>query len=256
MNIVVLLQQVPDPVEELEVDSSGTALDTGAIRYVLNEYDDHALEQGLLLKESLGGNVTAAALDAPDVDEPLFAAFARGADDVVKIQPPVPVTEAHAAARLFEEFLRGRQWDLVLTGVQAGDRMDGCMGALLAVRLGVPYVGVVRGVRPDGSGMTVGKEYPGGILGEIRVHPPAVLGIQASPTPPRYVPIMKIRQAMKSKQISSVAGGLDAGALPPSGITVRKMYKPAETGGAEMIAGTPEDIARRIASLLKERGLV
>jgi len=51
MNITVLLKQVPDLVEELEVDESGTGLDRSWLKFILNEFDDHALEQALLLKE-------------------------------------------------------------------------------------------------------------------------------------------------------------------------------------------------------------
>ena len=58
MNIVVLIKLVPDLVDELTIDASGAALDLTFARWIINEFDDHALEQGILLKERGGGTVT------------------------------------------------------------------------------------------------------------------------------------------------------------------------------------------------------
>ncbi len=85
MNIVVVIRQVPDLIEPLEISDSGTAIDLGAASFIVNESDDHALEQALLLKEAGGGTVTVVALDFGDVDNTLYAATAKGADRIVKI---------------------------------------------------------------------------------------------------------------------------------------------------------------------------
>ena len=85
MNIVVVVRQVPDLIESLEIDASGTALDWDAASFIVNECDDHALEQALLLKEAGGGTVTVVALDLGDVDNTLYTAAAKGADRILKI---------------------------------------------------------------------------------------------------------------------------------------------------------------------------
>jgi len=95
MNIAVVVRQVPDLIEPLEVAASGNALDLGAATFIVNESDDHALEQALLLKAAGGGSVTVVALDFGDVDNTLYAAAAKGADRIVKIPldadaPPSP----------------------------------------------------------------------------------------------------------------------------------------------------------------------
>ena len=58
MKIAVLFKLVPDLVEELEIDESGKALDTAWLRLIINEFDDHAIEQAILLKENSGAEVT------------------------------------------------------------------------------------------------------------------------------------------------------------------------------------------------------
>ena len=83
MRIAVVVRQVPDLIEPLEVDSSGESLDWGAASFVLNECDDHALEQALLLKERHGGTVIVVALDFGDVANSLYAAAAKGADRII-----------------------------------------------------------------------------------------------------------------------------------------------------------------------------
>ena len=80
MNIVILVKLVPDLVEELEIDASGSALDTTFMRQIINEPDEHALEQALLLKESMGAEVIVIGLGKEGMDDVLFTAAAKGAD--------------------------------------------------------------------------------------------------------------------------------------------------------------------------------
>ena len=85
MNIVVPIKMVPDLVEELVIDASGTKLDPDALRLKLNELDEHAIEQAILLKEKGAGQVTVVAPDVEGVDDALFTAAAKGADRLVKL---------------------------------------------------------------------------------------------------------------------------------------------------------------------------
>ncbi len=139
MKIAVLLRAVPDPVEELELD--GADLDRDFLGYVLNEFDDHALEEGLLLKEETGGTLTVYAMGTADeVEQMLHTAIAKGADSAVKLGEDLDVVDAHAQAGVFVEALRDGGYDLILTGVQASDELDGQVALLVAGSLGLPHV--------------------------------------------------------------------------------------------------------------------
>ena len=259
MDIVVLLKQVPDLVEELEVDESGKGLDRSGLKFFLNEFDDHALEQALLLKEAHGGQVKALALDSGDVDESLFTALAKGADSVAKVTGDFEGgVDSHKAARIFEGILKEAAYDLILTGVQAIDDLDGHVGAMVSSYLGLPYVGVISGVRLDegARAATVRKEYPGGVLSEIRVQLPAVFGIQAAARPPRYVPIARIRQTMRTAKIEEVPAPESGPCSSPPGLRIRRMLKPEVGQGAEIISGSAEEVVSRIVGILSEKGLV
>ncbi|HUY51209.1 MAG TPA: electron transfer flavoprotein subunit beta/FixA family protein [Streptosporangiaceae bacterium] len=255
MRIVVPMKAVPDLVEEIELTPDGTGIDREFLTFVLNEWDAQALEEALLVKDATGAEVTAAGLAAdPDIDQALYTALAKGADAAVKISGGADGgLQTRERAALFAAYLTSEPADLVITGVQAPDDLDGQLPPMLAACLGLPHVSVVVGVEASGDTVTVRQEFAGGRLQELRVRPPAVIGVQAARQAPRYAPITRIRQAMQ-------AGGLrDVAATPAAtvpGPSVRRMYRPEKSGHAEMLAGGADEVAARIVDLLQARGLV
>jgi electron transfer flavoprotein beta subunit len=253
MHIVVPVKFVPDLVEELEIDESGTALDTTWLRLMLSEFDDHAIEQAILLKEAGGGQVTVVAPDVEDADAVLFTAAAKGTDRQIKLTGDFEEANNHALARAFASAMKELQPDLILTGVQAHNDLDGPVGPLLAEHLEIPYVGYVAGVTVTDGKCTVRKEYPGGLIAEMEVTLPAVLGVQAAEQPPRYIAVSKTTQAMKIARIEEQA----APELDPSGgATVSRMFQPEVGERATMIEGDEDEVAAKLIEILKETGVL
>lgn len=250
MNIIVPIKQVPDLVEELQVDASGKDLDREWLKYKVSEFDDHALEEALLLKEQHGGTVTAIALDGDDIDKALFAAAAKGADKVVKITGDFKGASNHVAAKALANAIKGMAFDLVLTGVQSVEDRDGQIGVLLAHYLGIPHISVVTGVEAGSGTVTVHKEYGGGVVAEFEASMPLVLGIQAARETPRYVPVSRVRQAMRDTALEEIAGD---GSGVSAGSSVVRMFKPETGGGAEMLTGSAQDIAGKLAEIIKSK---
>lgn len=251
MNIVVPIKLVPDLVEELTIDESGVALDTAWLRMIINEFDDHAIEQAILLKEQGGGHVTVIAPDVEGVDDVLFTAAAKGADRLMKLTGDFEEERPnnHALARSLAPILEELRADLVLTGVQAHNDLDGSLGPLLAEYVGMPYAGYVANVTMDEATVTASKEYPGGLIAEFEVTLPAVLGIQVAQQPPRYVAISKIRQMMKSATIEErEVVTLDSS----GGLSISRMFQPEVGERAIMIEGDEEEVASRLVDILKE----
>jgi electron transfer flavoprotein beta subunit len=250
--IVALVKMVPDLVEELEINDDGTGLDRDWLRLIINEFDNHATEQAILLKERDGGEVTVIAPEAEGVEDMLFTIAAKGADHVIKLAGDFEEgTNNHALARAFAESAKAYQPDLILTGVQANDDLDGPVGPLVAEHLGMPYVGYISGVTIEDGKAIVRKEYPGGLIAEMEVTLPAVLGIQAGEEPPRYVAISKVRQMMKTTEIEEQeVPDLDSSGGP----TVSRMYLPEAAERAEMIEGDEDEIAAKLVEIFKEAG--
>ncbi len=248
MRIIVPLKQVPDLVEDLEVDASGKALDTEDIKFKLNEFDDHALEEAILLKEDgAADEVVAVAVDGEDVDKLLFTAMAKGADRAVKLTGGSPA-DSHQLAKAVANFASGESFDLILAGVQSVDDLDGQLGPIIAAYLDVPVVSVVTGIKIEGSAAVVHKEYSGGMMAEFEVEMPAVLGVQAARQTPRYAPVSKVRQVQQTATIEEKSAGDLAGG---GGAEVVKMSPPEKGSGAQMLEGAEE-----LLEVLKEKGVI
>ncbi len=254
MNIVVPVKLVPDLVEELAIDESGAALDPSWLRLILNELDEHAVEQALLLKEGGAGPVTVVALDGEGIDDVFFTAAAKGADRMIKLMGHDPNDMSnYALARILANAIKTLRPELILTGVGAHNDVDGAMGPQLAEQLGLPYIGYVAGVSLGDGKATVRKEYPGGLIGEMVVTLPAVLGIQAAEKPPRYCPISRVRQAMKTASIEE-----QPAAEPEfvNGPLVSRMSEPQAGERAQMIEGDVDHVAARLADIFKQLGVL
>ncbi|WP_235022568.1 electron transfer flavoprotein subunit beta/FixA family protein [Amycolatopsis alkalitolerans] len=246
------MKAVPDLVEEIELTPDETGIDREYLKFVLNEWDDQALEEALLVKDATGAEVVAVGLaDDPDMEQALYTAIAKGADGAVKLTGGGLDTHARAAA--FAAYLAQEPADLVITGVQAPDDLDGQLAPMLAARLGQRHVSVVVGVTVQDGNLVVRQEFSGGRSHELQLPTPAVIGLQASRETPRYAPITRIRQAMQAGGLQEAT--VDAGA-EASGLTVRRMYRPEATGHAEMFSGDTEEVAGKIIELLRERGIV
>lgn len=254
MNITVLFKLVPDLVEELEIDESGVALDMTWARLIINELDDHAIEQAILLKERGDAQVTVIAPEADGADDVLFTASAKGADRIIKLTGVFEEgVNNHALARAVAGALKDARPDLLLTGVQANNDQDGAVGPLLAEYLDMPYVGYVSGVEVGDGKIVVHKEYPGGLIAEMEVTLPAVVGIQVAEAPPRYVAVSKVRQAMKTATIDEQ----EVTELESSGgLEINRMYQPEVSERATMIEGDEDEIADRLVEIFQELGIL
>ncbi|KXH74818.1 MAG: hypothetical protein AM326_09515 [Candidatus Thorarchaeota archaeon SMTZ-45] len=255
MKIAAILRQVPDVVEELVIAEDGQSLDETEVMYITNELDENALEQALILKGRHDAQVTAYGVGGDEARDALATSVAKGADEAVFI--PLEFKDrgdSHKLAAHLVNVLKEGGYNLVLTGVQATDEVDYGLGGLLAANLSWSYIGGLAAVEidPSGSKAVVKKEYPGGRLGLMEVTLPAILGMQASEQPPRYVPVSKVMQTKKTLQVKEVK----TPAPETTGVHIKKLLKPEVGAKAEMIEGDEEKIATTIANLLKERGLL
>jgi electron transfer flavoprotein beta subunit len=248
MKIAVLLKLVPDLVEDLEVDSSGKALEEEFLKLKLNEFDDHALEEAILLKEEgVADEIIAFALEDDEVARVLYSALAKGADRAVVLTGARP-KDTHQTARAFANVLATGAYDLILTGVQSPSDRDGQLAPILAAYLDLPCVSVVNGMQVVDRQVIVRKEYSGGMLGKFEVDLPAVIGVQAARKTPRYAPVSKIRQVQQTMQFEELPVG-DVG--PGSGTQIEQMAPPERGEGAQML-----DSVDDLLEVLKEKGVI
>lgn len=256
MNTVVILRPVPDLVEPLVLAEGDKSLAWAETIFAINETDDHALEEAILLKERFGGTVTVFTFGMGDIDQSLYAAVAKGTDRVVKIAwEEERLPETWEAMSMLKGPIESLAPDLVLLGCQAHPEVLGMLAPELAVALNWPYVGVLRGVKMDSptAEVSVFKEYPGAVLAEIGVTLPAVLGILAASSPPRYVPVGRIRAIAQQTRFEELTPNV---VTQERGVTIERLWPPPVSGRAQILEGTEEKIADEVLKLLGEKGLL
>lgn len=252
MHVAVVLRLIPDLIEELELDASGKDIDREWIGVKLNEFDDHALEEAVLLKERSGAKVTVIALAGEGIDRQLQTAVARGADAAIRVEHALEsANDSRGAAQVLAGVVKALGADIVLTGIQTPEDIFGQLAPYLAGVLDWPTVNAVSGVSVDSGAVLIKQEYSGGRSATLKLQGPGVLGIQSASQPPRYVSGTKLRQA-SATPIETAAGDI---AVAPKA-QIDELSVPERGEGAAMISGNADAVAAKIADLLSERGLI
>jgi electron transfer flavoprotein beta subunit len=252
MHIVTVVRLVPDLLEEIQVNEQGTDIDREWIGVKLCEFDDHALEESVLIKEATGATVTAVGIAVEGMDRVLQSAVARGADRAVKIDCGDVNPDSRALAKLLSEALSQLKPDLILAGVQTPEDLFGQLVPFLGALMGRPHASGVTGAQVDGNAVVIQQEYGAGRAARLKLALPAVLGVQSASQPPRYVSGTKLRQAIQGTKIET----LSAAASAAHNGAVKEMRRPSRGQGAEMIDGEAEAVAGKIFDALVARGLV
>ena len=248
MKIVVCVKLVKVLGDEVEFTKDGLDVDPDYLEHALNEWDACAVEEALQIRERLGGaEVVAVTTGDKKSEEALRRCLAMGADRAVRVDSAVtdPISTANALAAA----VAPESPDLVLCGVQSSDSVQGSTGTALSERLSLPRVAVVKKLEWSGAGpATVHRELEGGLVDVVEVDTPAVLTIQTGINQPRYATLRAIKLA-EQQEIAVVKG--PAGQDPA--YRLRRMFTPPKGEGAQMLKGSPSEIAGQIAVIIKER---
>jgi electron transfer flavoprotein beta subunit len=252
MNIAVAVRLMPKAGEELELEPDGSDIDRDVVEMAMSDFDDQALEEAVLIKEATGATVTAVGLAAEGVEEALRVAYARGADRLVLVDAgDIDPYDSRTAALAFAEAFTALSPDLALIGVQTPTDLFGQTAPVVAARLGWPQANVSVGVTVDGGTARVQQEYAGGRVAVLGLTLPAVVGVQSASSPPRYVAMSRLRQAMTEATTENISVSVTAPAQAPK---LQGLARPEKTAGATMIDGDAEEVAAQIVAVLKERG--
>jgi len=261
LNVVVCLKQIPNPDLQFQISPDGKDIRRDALNYKLNGADEYALEEAVRIKEKQGGRVVALTLGPKRTEQMLREALAKGADEAVRIAYDDPSAfDVGKNARLLAAAIRTLPHDLVLTGVQSDDYVNSATGGLLAGLLGLPHASVVTRVVVREHQLEATCELEGGLQRVYALPLPALLTIQFGANTPRYAPLPAIMKAARQpiKELGPAALGLvgwDSIALPYS-FGVRGLSPPAAKGHAEMVTGSVEEQAKRLAQMLRDKGFV
>jgi len=261
MDIIVCIKRVPETAEaDVKIDASGRNIVQEGLVFNINETDNYALEEALLIKEKAGGTVSLLTMGSKESDDTLRMGLAKGADTAIRVSDPTFIeSDGIATARILASVVQSMSYDLILTGCMASDDGYGQVGPALAEFLQIPHATMVTKVELRDGFAQVSRELEGGLLEVLNIRLPAVLAVQTGINEPRYASIMGIAKASKKeillKGLQDLPLQADDVGRKGSKTWIEAIRKPVQEKMAEIIPGTPEEAAATLSVLLKERGL-
>lgn len=263
MKIFVCVKQVPDVSEaDIKVAPGGKSVDLGRLPMEMNGADNCAVEEALRMKEANGGSVQTVTIGPGEDDVMIRMALAKGCDSSIRIEYPElsARTSPLAIAKILAAAIKGKEFDLVLTGAMASDAGNMAVGVALAGELGVSHASMVKKVDLESGRVRVVRELEGGGGEVLEVTLPAVLTIQTGINKPRYAQILGIRAAQKKElKVQTLEDlGLTADGVQGSGRSVHfdKFYFPEVASKAEYLAGEPQAKAEVLAGKMIQWGVL
>jgi electron transfer flavoprotein beta subunit len=246
---VVCIKQVADTETRVKVAADGKVLDPAGVTWILNPYDEFALEQALRIKESqVSGEVVVISLGAAQVQTTLRNALAMGADRAIHLKTEGPSADPLATAKALASEIQGLAPQIVWLGKQAVDDDQAQVGPMLGELLSWPCVTVVAKLELSGNKAVVEREIEGG-REVIEVELPVVLAADKGLNEPRYASLKGI-MAAKKKPIDEKPAS-----LAPPGLEILSMALPAGRA-AGRIVGEGVGAVPELVKLLREEAKV
>ncbi len=264
MKIGVLIKNVPDTEAKIKLNADGSDIETQGVKFVMNPYDEYAVEEALLIREKLKDDttVTVVSLGPDRVVESLRTALAMGADEAVHVSDPAfeggdGITNAKVLAKVVGDM----GLDLILGGKQGIDFDSSQTCSALAEALGWPQAMVISAleIHDDKQSAEVRRRIEGGEE-VVEMKLPAVLSCDKGLNEPRYASLPGIMKAKKKeiKKIGLADVGLQADEVGAAGSATKVVgYAPlAERSPCRMLEGEPGNMAAEVVRALREESKV
>ncbi len=247
MKIAVCINHVPDTAARIAVGSDGKSIDKNGVTFVVNPYDEFAIEEGLRLKEKNGGEVIAVSLGGDLHKETLRKAYAMGVDKAVLLKDETP-RDSFSVARALANYLKELAPEIIFFGKQSVDGDDAAVGVMVAELLNMPSVSTIVKLDIANGKATAEREIEGG-RETVETTLPAVFTAQKGLNEPRYPSLKGIMQS-KNKPIEEKT---PAAAQPK--VEVIALRKPASKNAGKIV-GTDVSAVPELVRLLHEEAKV
>lgn len=262
MEIVVLLKQVPDTETTIKIGDNETTIKADDVKWVINPYDEYAVEEALRIKDSQGGGkVSILTVGQDRAIESIRTALAMGADEGVLIDDPaIEGSDGLGIAKVIAAALKEIPYDIIVAGMRAVDDDGYMVPSAVAEFLGIPQVSmVIKQEIADGK-IRCERTVEGGTM-VIEAALPALFTTQKGINEPRYASLPGIMKAKKKKLEKKTLNdiGLDANEVGQAGskCTVTQLSFPPEREPGKIVEGeTAEEKAAELVRLLREEAKV
>jgi len=256
MNILVLVKQTPDTESKIKLNSDNTAIETGDLKYIINPYDEYAIEEAIKISEKFEGSkvtlVTAGNAALKETAETLRKGLAMGANDAILIDSTGMNTACpYLTANTLYQGIAGTNYDIILAGMKAVDDDYASVPALLAGMLNIPVINAIvkLDISPDGKNANCQREGDNG-REVLTCGLPAVFSAQKGLNEPRY-PSLKGIMAAKKKEIINKK----AEVLSPK-IKIVKFSTPPPRPAGKIVKGEFPANVKELVTLLRSEAKV
>lgn len=251
MKIAVLVKQVPDTETKIQLAADKSGIDQSAIKWVVNPYDEIAIEAALKLKEKAAGEVIVISMGPQRCVDAMRTALAMGADRGVRVDTGDGHWDSYTTAVALAEAVKAEGVDVVFAGKQAIDDDVGQMVQLVAERLGWASIGIVESFTLDDGekSATVVRPVSGGTKEVIQVTLPAIFGCEKGMLTPRYPSLPGIMKAKAKPVVEKKGVELLAGETLKVKAVGHSL--PPERQAGKKLTGTPQELVDALVGFLK-----
>ncbi|MCM3568350.1 electron transfer flavoprotein subunit beta/FixA family protein [Neobacillus mesonae] len=250
MNIFVLMKRTFDTEEKISV--SGGKINEDGAEFIINPYDEYAIEEAIQVRDANGGEVTVISVGNEEAEKQLRTALAMGADKAVLIntEDDVENGDQFTTAKILAEYLNDKEADLILGGNVAIDGGSGQVGPRVAELLGIPYVTTITKLEIDGNQVTVTRDVEGDSE-VIETSLPLLVTAQQGLNEPRYPSLPGIMKAKKKPLEELELDDLD---LEEEDVEAKtktiEIYLPPKKEAGKVLSGELTDQVKELVNLL------
>ncbi len=248
MKIIVCVSLVPDSTTKVKISDSKTTIDITGVSYILNPYDEFAVEEALRLKEKNGGEVIAVSFGSERAKEAIKKSFQMGADKGVLIKSGSEIYDSYNVAKNLSEYAKGQNADIILFGKQSIDFDGMLIPSMVSELIGMPCINVVVKLEIDNGKVTAEREVEGG-KEIVESSLPVIIAAQKGINEPRY-PNLKSIMAAKSKAIDEIPAFSDE-----TKVEIIEMNLPPAKSSGKIFSNGKDDVAE-LVKLLREEAKV
>jgi electron transfer flavoprotein beta subunit len=255
LNLFVFVKRVPDTESKIKINHETNSINEEGLNFVLNPYDEYAVEEALQIKEAKGGQVTVFSAGSDETQTILKKCLAMGADEAVLIKDDAGETfDSLRTAKIIAQVLKTKhsEFDLLLFGKQSVGADSAQVPAMVAAFLDLPQVNVVTKLEIEGNTGSAYREIEGA-REKVTFDLPAVISAQKGLNEPRYETLKGI-MAAKRKEIPVVAIeelGFEPGELVTQ-LELTKMESPPSREAGKIIESEPGEAAKKLVEFLRQ----
>lgn len=257
MTIIVLIKQVPDTETKVRITGDKKGIETNDIKWVINPYDEFAIEEGLKTKERLKeGTVTVVTVGPARTVEALRTAVAMGADNAIHVKAEGTL-DTYLVSKALAEVCKKENGQIIFTGKQAIDDDQAATFAYVAELLDYPSATVIVkcDISADKTKATLEQEADSGAKNIIETSLPAVIGVNKGINTPRYASLPGIMKAKKKEIKTYTLNDLGLGAETARAIDSDYQLPPERAAGKKLSGDIPTQV-KELVRLLREEAKV